>query len=133
MFSPNFRITPVITTTLMAIEADRQAILELPIDVEVLRSLRETARLTATHYSTQIEGNRLTQTQVRETLDGARFPGRERDETEVRNYYRAIEEVERLAARPGPISEDDIQRLHGLVIHGRASPHPLPRRAERDP
>jgi len=48
----------------MSIEADRQAILELPIDVEMLASLRETARLIATHYSTQIEGNRLTQTQV---------------------------------------------------------------------
>ena len=44
----------------MSAEADRQAIIELPIDVEMLRSLRETARLLATHYSTQIEGNRLT-------------------------------------------------------------------------
>lgn len=106
----------------MGVEADRQAIIELPIDVEMLTSLRETARLAATHYSTQIEGNRLTQTQVQETLAGARFPGRERDVTEVRNYYRAIEEVEILAQRPGPITEADIRHIHGLVIEGRASP-----------
>ena len=124
MFSPRFDITPAITKALMSIEADRQSLLELPIDVEMLVSLRETARLTATHYSTQIEGNRLTQTQVQETLAGARFPGRERDTAEVRHHYRAIEEVERLAQRPDPMQEADIQRLHGLVMQGRPTPTP---------
>lgn len=108
----------------MSIEADRQAIIELPIDVEMLTSLRETARLTATHYSTQIEGNRLTQTQVEETLAGARFPGRERDAAEVRNYYRAIEEVDRLAQRSAALTEADLRCLHGLVLNGRPSPTP---------
>jgi len=122
VFVPNFRITGAIAKALMSIEADRQAIIELPIDVEMLRSLRETARLVATHYSTQIEGNRLTQIQVQETLTGARFPGRERDTTEVRNYYRAIEEVERLAQRSGPVSENEIRLIHGLVIDGRTTP-----------
>ena len=104
----------------MGIEADRQAIISLPIDVEMLHSLRETARLAATHYSTQIEGNRLTQIQVQETLAGARFPGRERDAKEVRNYYRAMEEVERIAQHSGPISEDEIRHIHGLVLEGRS-------------
>lgn len=112
------------TKALMSLEADRQAIIELPIDVEMLGSLRETARLVATHYSTQIEGNRLTQSQVQETLAGARFPGRERDTVEVRNYYRAIEEVERLAQRSDPILQADIQHIHGFVMNGRPSPTP---------
>ena len=56
------------------IETDRQTIIELPIDVEMLHSLRETAYLAVTHSSTQIKGNRLTQTQVEMTLVGARFP-----------------------------------------------------------
>ena len=55
MSFPNFRITPSITKALMAIEADRQAVAGLPIDVAVLAGLRESARLLATHYSTQIE------------------------------------------------------------------------------
>lgn len=124
MFTPNFQMTSAIVSALMNIGADRQAVLELPIDVEILASLRETARLTATHYSTQIEGSRLTQAQVQETLAGARFPGRERDATEVRNYYRAVEEVERLAARAGAVTEGDIRRLRGLVLKGRAFPDP---------
>ena len=68
MFSPNFQITPSLTKALMEIEAVRQVIIELPFDVEMLRRLRETARLLTTHYSTQIEGNRLTQSQVAEAL-----------------------------------------------------------------
>ncbi len=124
MFIPQFHITPAITKALMSAEADRQAILELPIDVEMLASLRETARLVATHYSTQIEGNRLTQIQVQQTLAGARFFGRERDATEVRNYYRAIEEVERLAQRSERLTEVNIQHIHGLVMDGRPSPTP---------
>jgi Fic family protein len=124
MFVPVFRITAAITKALMAIEADRQAVAGLPIDVTMLASLRQTARLAAVHYSTQIEGNRLTQEQVREVLDGARFPGRRRDEIEVRNYYRALEEVERLAGNPRPPTELAIRRLHGLVMKGRAAPTP---------
>lgn len=33
----------------MSIEADRQAVADLPIDVKVLASLRETARLVSMH------------------------------------------------------------------------------------
>lgn len=124
MFAPTFRISPAVARALMAIEADRHAILELPVDVEMLASLRETARLMATHYSTQIEGNRLTQAQVQEALAGARFPGLERDEREVKNYYRALEEAERIILRPDAIAQKDIQHLHGLVMEGTASAMP---------
>ncbi len=108
----------------MSIEADRQVVLELPIDVGVLVSLRNTARLVATHYSTQIEGNRLTQAQVIEALAGAHFPGRERDEAEVRNYYKALERVESLAAKDGRIGENELRRVHGLVLKGRPATSP---------
>jgi len=124
MFAPNYRITPAIAKALMSVEADRHAVIELPIDIAMLASLKETAMLAATHYSTQIEGNRLTQAQVQETLSGASFPGRERDVTEVRNYYRAIEEVERLSALSVPVAEIDIQSIHGLVLNGRLTPSP---------
>ena len=124
MFTPNYQITPILTKHLMEIEAVRQAVIELPIDVEMLRSLRQTAKLATTHHSTRIEGNRLTQAQVAEALAGARFPGRERDEAEVRNYYSALENVERLAQREKPITEADIQRIHGITFAGKSSPTP---------
>lgn len=123
MFQPRFHITPAITKALMEIEACRQAIADLPLTVAVLDALRETARLLATHYSTQIEGNRLTQSQVQAVLHGGgRFPGRERDEREVKHYYLALEEVEKLGQQKGPLSEKQLQRLHGLAMEGRRRP-----------
>jgi len=119
MFAPVYTITAGITNALMSIEGDRQAVADLPIDVSVLASLRETARLVSTHYSTQIEGNRLTQDQVKEVVAGARFPGKERDELEVRHHYRALEEMERLAGEGKPLTEGQLRRLHGLVMTGQ--------------
>jgi hypothetical protein len=68
----------------MRIEAARQAVRDLPITPSVLATLRATARLFSTHYSTMIEGNLLTPEQVREVIGAHQhFPGRERDEKEV--------------------------------------------------
>src|SRR5580658_7670667 len=116
-FVPRFGITPAIANNLMRIEAVRQAIQALPITPHVLASLRETARLFSTHYSTMIEGNRLTQEQVVQVIAAEQhFPGRERDEGEVKSYYAAIDEVERLAKQHQAVSETTIQRLHALVM-----------------
>ncbi|MGB1127049.1 MAG: hypothetical protein ACPG3X_01615 [Opitutales bacterium] len=104
----------------MAIEADRQAITDLPMTSQMLQSLRESARLLSTHYSTQIEGNRLTEAQVKEVIEGGgRFPGRERDEREVRNYFRALEFIEGQAREQVQVSETFIQRVHGFTYHGK--------------
>lgn len=124
MFEPIYRITPRLTKILMDIEASRQAVAGLPVTVQVLDSLRESARLVSTHYSTQIEGNRLTRQQVAEVLHGGTFPNRERDEREVRNYYLALGHLDRLTTHGSPIQEQDIQVLHGLVMDGKARPTP---------
>ncbi|PWT80596.1 MAG: cell filamentation protein Fic [Acidobacteria bacterium] len=124
MFRPNFRITPAALSALMRIEADKQAIAALPIGAAVLQHLRETAAFATTHYSTAIEGNRLTLPEVRAAHAGKKFPGRERDETEVRNHFRAVEWMEALAERRGAITEPALKRLHGLVMHGRNKAFP---------
>ncbi len=118
-FKPRFTITPGIAGALMRIEAAKQAIQDLPITPSVLATLRETARLFSTHYSTMIEGNRLTQEEVARAI-GRRghFPGRERDEKEVLGYYAALEEVERLSAARGVVTEKEIRTLHALVMGG---------------
>jgi Fic family protein len=106
----------------MRIESAKEAIRYLPITPSVLASLRETARLFSTHYSTMIEGNRLTQEQVSKVLENkTHFPGRERDEKEVLGYYAALEKVEQLAADRAPITDRHIQILHALVVGGGRS------------
>jgi Fic family protein len=98
-FKPKFTITPRIAISLMRIEAARQAVQHLPITPSLLASLRESSRLFSTHYSTMIEGNRLTQEQVAQVIGKQEhFPGRERDEKEVLGYYAALAKVEQFAA-----------------------------------
>jgi Fic family protein len=114
----------------MRIEAAKEAVRHLPITPAVLASLRETARLYSTHYSTMIEGNRLTQEQVSRVVENRRhFPGKERDEKEVLGYYAALEKVEQLAAANKPVAEPQIKLLHGLVMAGgRSRVKPTPYR-----
>lgn len=124
-FSPLFTITPRLAKLIADIEVSRQSIVHLPITAQMLASLRQTARLASTHYSTAIEGNRLTQEQVREVLaGGGKFPNRERDEQEVRHYYKALDYVERLVTKPGALAERQIQTIHGIAYTGQEKPTP---------
>ncbi len=107
----------------MAIEASKTAVDYLPVSPQLIASLRESARLLSTHYSTQIEGNRLTLPEVQQVLArGAGFPGRSRDEREVVNYYKAADEAETIAQLSRPFGETDIQALHGLAFEGKPQP-----------
>ncbi len=118
-FEPTFHITAKVATSLMRIEASRQAVRDLPITTSVLATLRESARLHSTHYSTMIEGNRLTQEQVSKVIERKQhFAGRERDEKEVLGYYAALERAERIAAGREAVSEAHIRTLHGLAMAG---------------
>jgi len=129
-FVPLFTITPAIAQGLMRIEAVKQTIDALPITPRVLANLRETARLFSTHYSTMIEGNLLTQEQVAQVIgEDQHFPGRERDQDEVRGYYAALDEVERLANHQAELAETTVQKLHALVMgSGKTRVKPTPYR-----
>ncbi len=129
-FQPTFTITAKVAQALMRIEGAKQSLQHLPITPQLLATLRETARLYSTHYSTMIEGNRLTQEQVAQVVEQHQhFPGRERDEQEVLGYYAALETMEKLAAVGGPLSEQQIQTLHALVMAGgRSRVKPTPYR-----
>ena len=117
-----YTFTPAIVRMLMEIEAARQAVQLTILPPAVAEALRQTARLRATHYSTRIEGNRLTLAEAEQAvMAGRHFPGRERDVREVENYYRALHQVEAWAESNVPISEDLIRKLHALVFTGPRS------------
>ena len=121
MWQPRFEISIRLANSLIRIEAAREAVAWLPITPSVLASLRESARLFSTHYSTMIEGNRLTQVEVGEVLGKvAHFPGRERDEHEVLGYFTALEAVEKMASEPKPLIQKEIRTIHALVMAGGA-------------
>jgi len=101
----------------MRIEAAKQQVALLPINPAILASLRETAKLYTTHYSTMIEGNQLSPHEISEVIQHkGHFPGRERDEKEIKGYYAALEQLELYASQNHPITEKVIQTLHALVM-----------------
>src|SRR3954467_1449093 len=108
---------------LMEIEAARAVVEQVSLPPAIQSEMRNRARLRATHYSTRIEGNRLTLAEAEQVLAGRRVPlhGRERDVGEVRSYWKALLRVEEWAARGTELTEELIQRIHALV-EGRTRP-----------
>lgn len=79
----------------------------------------------STHFSTQIEGNKLSPSQVEEVLEGGGcFPGRKRDEAEVKHYYSALEFVMAQSKKKELLSEHILRTIHGIVMTGRRTPTP---------
>lgn len=121
MFKPQFTLTPEILSCLMRLERLREEIRHLPITPLMLASMRESAKLESIHFSTQIEGNRLTQEQVIDLIKHHKqLPGRERDQFEVWDYLAGLDAVEKYAESGKPLTEEFIQKLHALVMaHGK--------------
>ena len=124
---PKFSINPAIARGLMQIEAARALVDHTPLSPAGQAELRAQARVQAAHYSTFIEGNRLTLAQAKQVVadEKVRITGRERDVIEVRNYWIALLRVEEWAEKKKPLTEELIKRLHALVEKGpRAQPTP---------
>lgn len=126
-FEPKFLITGTMANNLLEIERVKEGIKNLPVNPKLLNSLRESAKLSAVHYSTQIEGNRLSQEEVKNLISGyapvsskkiISNTGRIRDEKEIKGYYAALDYIEKLAESNTPVTEKIIKHIHALVTGG---------------
>jgi hypothetical protein len=127
IWSPRFTLTPAIARGLMQIEAARALVDRTPLSPSAKVAMRASARVRSSHFSTFIEGNRLTLEEARAVISDEKteIEGRERDVSEVRNYWNALLCVEEWARKKKPLTEELIKRLHALVEYGpRARPTP---------
>lgn len=122
-WQPRYELTVAMARSLMEIEAARAVVGQIPLPPAVQSELRRQARVRSTHYSTRIEGNRLTLAEAEKVVEGGKVQlhGRERDAGEVRSYWKALLRVEEWAARGDGLTEETIRRLHTLV-EGRSRP-----------
>lgn len=128
-FRPVYSITSAIVQDLLRIERVKTELSNLEITPILLESLQKSARLVSTHYSTAIEGNLLSQAQVEQVVEqDRRIRGRERDVREVKGYYAALEEVERLAQSRAAVTERVIQTIHAVAMGGGRKRRPTPYR-----
>lgn len=127
MWKPVFNINTAIARALMDIEATKAVIENTTLSPVIEARLRHQARIRSTHYSTRIEGNKLTLKEAQEVIEKKKtsFHGRTRDVQEVRNYWNALIKVEEWASKNAEFNEDLIKRLHAMVDKGRrAKPTP---------
>jgi len=99
-FDPKYTVTATIAKNLGRIENTKDTVITLPLTPTVLSSLQQTAKVLTTHYSTMIEGNQLQPSEIKQVIEHeGHFPGRKRDENEIRGYYVALEKLEEYVAQ----------------------------------
>ena len=121
-----FSFNPSIVRYLQTIERVRQTIKLTILPPVVAEQLRQQAQIRSTHYSTRIEGNRLTFKETEQVIQQGRlFPGRERDVGEVERYYQALQQVEKWVEAGQEVTESRVRKIHALLYQGnRAKPTP---------
>jgi len=115
-----FSFTAEMVRDLQIIERARAEVGLTVLPPVVVEDLRLQARVRSTHFSTRIEGNRLTLEEAGQVaLEGRNFPGRERDTLEVKHYFQALAQIEKWVDENKPVTEERICQLHALIYGGK--------------
>ncbi len=119
-WSPSWHYTHRIANALMDIARASASVEQYAWSPWVEEDIRWKARLRSTHFSTRIEGNRLTLAEAEEVIRHRKvdLAGRKRDVREVDNYWHALLRVEEWARDRAPVTEHLIQKLHAMVERG---------------
>ncbi len=122
----NITFTAAIVRSLQTIERVRETVRLTILPLMIAERLRFQAHIRSTHYSTRIEGNRLTLKETEQVIqDRKLFPGMERDVREVERYYQALQQVEKWVDGNQQVTETRIRKIHSLLYAGRrAKPTP---------
>ncbi len=91
-----------------------------PLPPSVVANLREELIVEYTHSSNAIEGNTLTLGETRMVIeDGVTIGGKSiREHLEATNHPKAIAFIEELADGGREFTEEDILKLHGIILSG---------------
>lgn len=73
--------------------------------------LRRKSRIQSIHSSLAIENNQLSLFQVEDVINGKPVIGEQKDIQEVKNAYKAYEEIEKI----NPYSEEDLKKIHEIM------------------
>ncbi len=117
-YVPAFEVTARLVALIEEIAALRARVLAATVQVPWIPRLQQDARVRNTHSSTAIEGNPLTQEQVRDLAQGRDVPAiADRSRQEVLNYFAALRYIETHAAKRRLVHRD-ILRLHLIACRG---------------
>ena len=120
MFVPKFTITNHILKSVGRIDASREVILNAPLVPAWEAKFKREAQERMIHHGTHLEGNPLTEEEVKDVLEGEEIIARERDIQEVLNYREVLKFVDEISSRIGAgggyfLTLETILEIHRLT------------------
>lgn len=118
-FTPQFTITNRMTAAITQIERARGFLEAARLSEDWVRDMGNRALIKEAHYTTHIEGTRLTLDQAERLWRGETVPEADPDDTrELLNYRSAFEFVTECFDSGEPIHEGMIREIHKKLVQG---------------
>lgn len=127
MYSPKFTITSKLLKDIGLIEGAKAIVESAALLPAWEAKFKDDAELRAVHYGTHVEGNELKLEEVRKVMEGKEVVARERDVTEVINYRKVLEYLDKLVELNGGKVNRDVyseiifKEIHRLTVAGIVS------------
>lgn len=119
MFNPKYTISDAISIALSEIERLTARLAHAVIPTEVLEHIKKQCQVALTHFSTHIEGNKLSMEQVSGVVEAHKTYGLLRDEKEVKNYFQLLEKTPSFMRKYGKqVSDKLIWDCHSQIMKG---------------
>lgn len=101
MFIPKYSITNKILKDIGVVEASKEVIMNAPLVPAWEAKFRKEAIERTVHHGTHLEGNPLSEEEVRDVLDGQEIVARDRDVQEVINYRNVLKFIDGIYTQIG--------------------------------
>ncbi len=101
MFIPKYTITNKILKNIGVVEAAREVIINAPLIPAWEAKFRKEAMERTVHHGTHLEGNPLSEEEVKDVLEGTDVIARDRDIQEILNYRNVLKFIDMVQAQIG--------------------------------
>ncbi len=112
MFVPKYTITNSILKNIGRIDAAREVIINAPLVPVWEAKFRKEALERSIHHGTHLEGNPLSEEQVKEVLSGEEVIARYRDIQEILNYRNVLKFIDEVSL----LTIEAVLEIHRLVV-----------------
>lgn len=102
MFIPKYTINNSILRNIGILDASKEVIENAPLIPSWEAKFRKDAFERSIHHGTHLEGNKLTEEEVKDVLDGREVLARERDIQEIINYRNVLKFIDQISTQIGP-------------------------------
>lgn len=120
MFVPKYTITNKVLRFIGVVEASKEVIMNAPLIPAWEAKFRKEAIERTVHHGTHLEGNPLSEDEVKDVLEGEEVIARDRDIQEILNYRNVLKFIDAIQTQIGPTGAysftlETILELHKLT------------------